>query len=319
MLAVQGAPQSKTDAVSADAVVLPNTFLGSYAALAHAAAGQDDGRGAARLHRAAGGSHDPASPARRPKRIETPKGAIQATHYALTFNNPPPAGDLVVNLWADAGRPAAAHEHSDADDRDGARRHRVRRVAHRRRFRSRRRERDDSRASASTSPARSPSRRPTSRSPAVILIAGSGPTDRDETVAGIPVFGHIARDLVAAGFFVVRYDKRGVGQSGGRAESVTIADYAEDARQVLLWLEKRKDVDKDRIALVGHSEGGAGRDADRRPGARQGRGARAARRPVDQRQRGRARTAEATCCRRCRSTMRSGRRRWRCRKRSTPR
>jgi pimeloyl-ACP methyl ester carboxylesterase len=91
--------------------------------------------------------------------------------------------------------------------------------------------------------------------PAVILIGGSGPTDRDETVAGIPVFGQIARDLVAAGFFVVRYDKRGVGQSGGRTESVTIADYAEDARQVLLWLEKRKDVNKDRIALVGHSEG----------------------------------------------------------------
>jgi uncharacterized protein len=89
----------------------------------------------------------------------------------------------------------------------------------------------------------------------VILIAGSGPTDRDETVAGIPVFGHIARDLAKAGFFVVRYDKRGVGQSGGRSESATIADYAEDARQVLLWLEKRKDVNKERIALVGHSEG----------------------------------------------------------------
>jgi hypothetical protein len=53
----------------------------------------------------------------------------------------------------------------------------------------------------------------------------------------------------------VRYDKRGVGQSGGRAESVSIADYAEDARQVLLWLEKQKGVDKNRIALVGHSEG----------------------------------------------------------------
>ena len=127
----------------------------------------------------------------------------------------------------------------------------------------------------------------------MILIGGSGPTDRDETVAGIPVFGHIARDLVAAGFVVVRYDKRGVGQSGGRAESVTIADYAEDARQVLLWLEKQKDIDKERIALVGHSEGGAGRDADRRPRARQGRGDGAARRAVSERQRRRARTAEA--------------------------
>jgi pimeloyl-ACP methyl ester carboxylesterase len=54
----------------------------------------------------------------------------------------------------------------------------------------------------------------------------------------------------------VRYDKRGVGQSGGRVESATIADYAEDARMVLLWLEKQKGIDKDRIALVGHSEGG---------------------------------------------------------------
>jgi pimeloyl-ACP methyl ester carboxylesterase len=91
--------------------------------------------------------------------------------------------------------------------------------------------------------------------PAVVLIGGSGPTDRDENVAGIPIFGHLARELVAAGFFVVRYDKRGIGQSGGRAESVTIADYAEDARQVVLWLEKRKDVDKDRIGIIGHSEG----------------------------------------------------------------
>jgi pimeloyl-ACP methyl ester carboxylesterase len=95
----------------------------------------------------------------------------------------------------------------------------------------------------------------TGPAPALILIAGSGPTDRDETVAGIPIFGHLARDLVNAGFIVVRYDKRGVGQSGGRAESATIADFAEDARTVLLWLEKRKDVDKDRIGVVGHSEG----------------------------------------------------------------
>ena len=129
----------------------------------------------------------------------------------------------------------------------------------------------------------------------MVLIGGSGPTDRDETVAGIPVFGQIARDLVAAGFVVVRYDKRGVGQSGGRAESVTIADYAEDARQVVLWLEKRKDVDKERMALVGHSEGAlvamltAGRERGRVSAHR------AARRSVDERQRGRARTAEAAC------------------------
>ena len=107
----------------------------------------------------------------------------------------------------------------------------------------------------------------------MILIGGSGPTDRDETVAGIPVFGQVARDLVAAGFIVVRYDKRGVGQSGGRAESATIADYAEDARQVRArGSRKRKGVDKDRIAPRRPQRGRAGRHADRRPRARQGRG-----------------------------------------------
>jgi uncharacterized protein len=54
---------------------------------------------------------------------------------------------------------------------------------------------------------------------------------------------------------VVRYDKRGAGQSGGRAEGVTLADYAEDVVSVIQFLKKRKDVDRKRIALVGHSEG----------------------------------------------------------------
>jgi pimeloyl-ACP methyl ester carboxylesterase len=54
---------------------------------------------------------------------------------------------------------------------------------------------------------------------------------------------------------VVRYDKRGNGQSGGRSESATITDSAEDVRAIVRWLEKRKDVDTRRIALVGHEEG----------------------------------------------------------------
>jgi hypothetical protein len=76
-------------------------------------------------------------------------------------------------------------------------------------------------------------------------------------VAGIPIVGHLARGLVEAGFVVVRYDKRGVGQSGGRTESAALGDYTEDARAVVRWLDRRPDVDKDRIAVVGHSEGAA--------------------------------------------------------------
>jgi pimeloyl-ACP methyl ester carboxylesterase len=93
--------------------------------------------------------------------------------------------------------------------------------------------------------------------PAVILVGGSGPTDRDETVAGIPIFGEIASAIADAGFAVLRYDKRGVGQSGGRPESATFLDYADDLRAAIKFLNDRKDLDRRRIALLGHSEGGA--------------------------------------------------------------
>ena len=92
--------------------------------------------------------------------------------------------------------------------------------------------------------------------PAVVLISGSGPTDRDETVAGIPIFGHIAGALADAGFYVLRYDKRGVGQSGGRPEAATLEDYAEDVRAAVRSLGGRKDVDRRRIAVVGYGDGG---------------------------------------------------------------
>ena len=93
--------------------------------------------------------------------------------------------------------------------------------------------------------------------PGVILVSGSGPTDRDETVFGIPIFGELASALADAGFAVLRYDKRGVGQSGGRVESATMADYADDLRAAVKFISDRKDIDKRHIAVVGHSEGGS--------------------------------------------------------------
>lgn len=254
VLAVQGAPQSKVDAVSADPVVLPNTFLGAYAALARRLVDEDVG-GELRGYIAPQSEVTIRITGKSPEQIDTPKGSIAATRYALTFNSPPPAGDLAVNIWTDSeggllrmNIPSQTIEMAREDIASAA-----------------------SRTASFSIPGDEsvtiPSigfnlgatlTIPAGAGPfsAIILIGGSGPTDRDETVAGIPVFGQIARDLVAAGFVVVRYDKRGVGQSGGRVESVTIADYAEDARQVLRWLEKRKEVDKDRIGVVGHSEGG---------------------------------------------------------------
>lgn len=93
--------------------------------------------------------------------------------------------------------------------------------------------------------------------PAVVLVGGSGAMDCDGVVFGVPVLGQLADALASAGFIVVRYDKRGLGQSGGRAESAGLADYAEDARATVQWLSKRKDVDKKKIVVIGHSEGGA--------------------------------------------------------------
>ena len=93
--------------------------------------------------------------------------------------------------------------------------------------------------------------------PAVVLVGGSGLTDRDETVSGIPIFGQLAGALADAGYVVLRYDKRAVGQSGGRAESATLADFADDLRAAVRFISDRKDVDRPRLAVVGHSEGGA--------------------------------------------------------------
>lgn len=95
------------------------------------------------------------------------------------------------------------------------------------------------------------------RLPAVVLVAGVGTLDRDETMAGVPIFGQLAGALADAGYAVVRYDQRGVGQSGGRIEGATMASYADDVIHVVDWLVERKDVDPNRIAVVGYGEGGS--------------------------------------------------------------
>ena len=92
--------------------------------------------------------------------------------------------------------------------------------------------------------------------PAVILLGDFATNDRDGSLAGVPVLGQLAAAISKAGFLVVRYDRRGYGQSGGRAESATLSDHAEDARAVFNWLRRRNDVDDERIAIVGHGEGG---------------------------------------------------------------
>ena len=92
--------------------------------------------------------------------------------------------------------------------------------------------------------------------PAVVLLGDFSTNDRDGSVAGVAVLGQLAGAISKAGFLVVRYDRRGYGQSGGRSESATLSDHAEDTRAVFNWLRRRNDVDDDRVAVVGHGEGG---------------------------------------------------------------
>ena len=98
--------------------------------------------------------------------------------------------------------------------------------------------------------------RPPDGWPAVLLVSGPGAPDRDGTFAGVPVLGQLASTLADAGFLVARYDRRGTGQSGGRPESSGVEEYAEDARRMVRYLDDRDDVDRDRITVLGHAEGG---------------------------------------------------------------
>ena len=93
------------------------------------------------------------------------------------------------------------------------------------------------------------------RLPAVVLLGSASAGDRDGFLFGVPILGQLAGTLAESGFLVVRYDRRGFGQSGGRSESATIVDSADDTRVVVRWLLDRKDVDPKRVALVGHADG----------------------------------------------------------------
>ncbi len=99
--------------------------------------------------------------------------------------------------------------------------------------------------------------------PVVVTITGSGPEDRDEGIPGLPdyvPFRQLADTLARRGIAVLRLDDRGVGASGGTFATATSRDFADDVRAALAYLRaraaERRDVDAQRLALLGHSEGG---------------------------------------------------------------
>jgi pimeloyl-ACP methyl ester carboxylesterase len=92
--------------------------------------------------------------------------------------------------------------------------------------------------------------------PAAILISGSGQQDRDESIMGYKPFAVIADRLTKLGFAVLRVDDRGMGKSTGEVEKASSADFAKDVITSLEYLKGRKEIDKNKLGLIGHSEGG---------------------------------------------------------------
>lgn len=92
--------------------------------------------------------------------------------------------------------------------------------------------------------------------PVAILISGSGPQDRDETISQHKPFLVLADHLTKQGIAVLRYDDRGFGESNGNHSDATTYDFAMDVISAMIYLKTRDDVDTDKIGLIGHSEGG---------------------------------------------------------------
>lgn len=92
--------------------------------------------------------------------------------------------------------------------------------------------------------------------PVVILITGSGGQNRNEEVFDHKPFLVIADHLTKNGIAVLRYDDRGVGESEGSQSNATSVDFATDVEAAIQYLNTRNDIDKDKIGLIGHSEGG---------------------------------------------------------------
>ncbi len=98
--------------------------------------------------------------------------------------------------------------------------------------------------------------RATAPVPAVILVSGSGPQNRNEELLGHQPFWVLADHLTRAGIAVLRVDDRGVGKSTGKFGMATSEDFASDVLAGIAYLKTRKELDAKKLGVIGHSEGG---------------------------------------------------------------
>jgi uncharacterized protein len=92
--------------------------------------------------------------------------------------------------------------------------------------------------------------------PAVVLITGSGPQDRNEALLGHQPFLVLADYLTRRGIAVLRADDRGVGGTSKGGPNDTTENFASDALAGVEFLKTRKEINPKQIGLIGHSEGG---------------------------------------------------------------
>ncbi|HET7619446.1 MAG TPA: alpha/beta fold hydrolase, partial [Vicinamibacterales bacterium] len=256
-ITTKGTPATSTEAVPADAIVLPNPFFGAYEALAarlaHAAPGTTLHIYAAphvQYEARVGGSSS--------ERLQTADRLIDARLTRITFlptGQPPVQATVLIDPSGRLLRldiPAQALQVVRED---------IASVSTRRVTVSRPNDRsvnvpDNGFSLAGTLSQPSNARGSAEKMPAIVLVAPASQTDRDGVTAGVPVIGELAGALADAGFAVLRYDNRGTGQSGGRADAATLDDYAEDARAAVKFMADRDGIDEDRVALLGYGDGG---------------------------------------------------------------
>ncbi len=89
----------------------------------------------------------------------------------------------------------------------------------------------------------------------VVLLTGSGPQDRDESIADHKLFWVIADYLARRGIAVLRFDDRGVGKSTGKFATATTEDFVTDATSAWKFLAAQVLLPNEKIGLLGHSEG----------------------------------------------------------------
>lgn len=95
------------------------------------------------------------------------------------------------------------------------------------------------------------------RYPCVVMVSGSGQQNRDEELFHHKPFLVLADYLASRGIAMLRYDDRGVGDSRGAIDSADTRLFAEDAEAMFRAVRKNKHVDRQRLGMGGHSEGGA--------------------------------------------------------------